>query len=243
MPPVPHLVAESLWLGIEVGAVVLALGWMLRPDPGSRPGATFRSRFAGRLAAMPPLVQGVGILALPGLLGALAMAVERVVPPGAGLARDFAAVAGELDPARNPRAILAAAVALSVGSRLLPRWRLAAQGNPLETRAGLDAAILAGASRTRARGLAALRRRRWIGAFLLATVLAATNLAPALLFTIWADVRTMGPGLLVLASGPEDARLQASLLALGLILANLAALGLARLAPAPPPEWDGEGVA
>ncbi len=242
-PPVPHLVAESIWLGIEAGAVVLALGWMLRPDAGSRLGATFRSRFAGRLAAMPPLVQGVGILALPGLLIALATAMEHAVPTGSGLARYVVAVAGELDAARNPRAILAAAVALSVGSRLLPRWRLVVQANPLETRTGLDAAILAGASRARARGLASLRPRQWISAFLLAALLAATNLAPALLFTTWADIRTIGPGLLVLADEPDDARLRSSLLAVGVILANLAALGLARLGPAPPPEWDGDRVA
>lgn len=242
-PPVAHLIVESAWLGIEVGAVVLALAWMLRPDPGSRLGASFRSRFAGRLAGMPPLVQGVGILALPGLLGTLATAAERAVPTRSGLAGFLAAVAVELDVARNPRAILAAAVALSVGSRLLPRWRLAAGANPLETRTGLDAALLVGATRARARGLAALRPYRWAGAFLLAALLAATNLAPALLAATWADIRTMAPGLLVLADGPGDARLRASLLALGLLLLNLAALGLARLAPAPPAEWDGDRIA
>ncbi len=242
-PPVPHLVAESAWLGIEVGAVVLALGWILRPEPGARLAATFRSRFVGRLAGIPPLVQGVGILALPGLLGALATAVERAVPTGSGLARILDSVARELDAARNPRALLAVAVALSIGSRLLPRWRLAAEANPLETRTGLDAAILAGASRTKARALAALRPYRWAGAFLLAALLGATNLAPALLFATWADVRTMAPGLLVLADGTGDARLRASLLALGLIGLNLAALRLARLAPAPPAEWDGDRIA
>ncbi|MHB1557064.1 MAG: hypothetical protein ACYC61_06260, partial [Isosphaeraceae bacterium] len=241
-PPMSRLVVESAWLGIEVGAIVLALGWMLRPDPGSRLGATFRSRFAARLAGMPPLVQGVGILALPGLLGALATALERTVPAGSSLSRFLDGVSGELDAARNPRAILTVAVALSVGSRLLPRWRLAAEMNPLETRTGLDAALLAGASRARARGLAALRPYRWASAFLLAALLAATNLTPALLFAIWADVRTMAPGLLVLADGAGDARLQASFLALGLIVLNLAALGLARLTPAPPPDWDGDRI-
>ena len=62
-PPVPQVIANSLMLGLEVGLGVLILAWLLRPDPGRRHTPTIGSRLVGRFALMPPLVQGVGLLA------------------------------------------------------------------------------------------------------------------------------------------------------------------------------------
>ena len=77
---------------------------------------------------MPPLVQGVGILALPGLLASLAAAAMQHLP---GLSTPLARVADlahELTLERNPWGILSAAVALSVGARLLQAF-LVRRGN------------------------------------------------------------------------------------------------------------------
>ncbi len=147
-PPVPQLVAHSCLLGLEVGAGVLLLAWVLRPDPGARLAPTIASRLVGRFALMPPLVQGVGILALPGLLASLAGAAMQHLP---GLSTPLARVADlahELTLERNPWGILSAAVALSVGARLLQAFRRAAEQQPDELRSGLEAALLAGPSRS-----------------------------------------------------------------------------------------------
>ena len=192
-PPVPQLLINSLVLGFEVGLVVLVLAWLLRPDPGARHASTFRSRLVGRVALMPPLAQGVGILALPGLVDITALLLTRI-PGLEGSAARMAHLSRELDFGRNPWPLLTAAVGLSVGSRLLQSWRRAAERRPDETRAGLDAALLAGCSQTRARFVAALGRGRWVGGSLLAALLAAVNLAPALLFSPWMDGRTIASG-------------------------------------------------
>jgi ABC-type Fe3+ transport system permease subunit len=236
-PPVPQVLAQTMLLSIEVGAGVLVLAWLLRPDPGVRHASTATARFVGRFALMPPLIQSAGVLAIPGLLDAAAfwlMSFSGLRTPAARVA----GVARELAVERNPWAILVAAVGLSVGARLLQNWRRTAERRPDETRPGLDAAILAGASPVRARAVAALRPGGWFGCFLLAFILAAINVAPALLFSPWMDGRPIAPAMLGLAKGPDPARVQAALLAFGVIAGNIAGLLTARLASAPPPEWD-----
>jgi hypothetical protein len=235
--PIPQVLMNSLLLGLEVALGVLAMAWLLRPDPGARLTSTFASRLVGRFALMPPLVQGVGFLALPRVV-ALAAASMRDNPGLAGPAARMADLARELDVGRNPWAILSVAVGLSVGLRLLQGWRRASERRPDETSAGLDAALLVGSSVSRARAVAALRPGRWIGGIFLAVALGAINVSPALLFTPWTDGRTVGPAMLILADGPDDVRLQAAALAFCAIAGNLAGLGAARFAPAPPPEWD-----
>jgi iron(III) transport system permease protein len=235
--PVPQLLANSILVGIEVGAGVFLLAWLLRPDPGVRHSPTFTTQFVGRFALMPPLIVGVGVLGLPGLLDAAAFRLAdftRLEAPAAWIS----VLARELAVERNPWAILGAAVGVSIGVRLLQSWRRAAERRAEETRSGLDAALLAGASPARARALAALRPSRWIGGFFLAFVLAAINLAPALLFTPWMNGRTIAPAMLILADGPDDVRHQAAALAFCLLVGNIAGLFAARLAPAPPPEWN-----
>jgi iron(III) transport system permease protein len=236
-PPVPDLLNQSLLLGLEVGLGVLIVAWLLRPDPGARLAPTFASRLVGRLALMPPLVQGVGLLAVPGLLAIAAISI-RDVPGMAAPAARMAALARELGSIRNAWAFLSAAVGVSVGLRLLQGWRRAAERRPDEARAGLDAARLVGSSIGRARAVAALQPGRWIGGTLLAVALAAVNLSPALLFTPWMDGRTAAPAILILAGGTDGEQLQAATLAVFVLAGNLAGLAAARFAPAPPPEWD-----
>lgn len=236
-PPVMQAVTHSLVLGLEVGLGVLIVSWMLRPDPGRRLTSTLGSRLVGRFALMPPMIQGVGWLAVLSL-GARAL---RSLEGQSGLTGPLArsgGLAAELDVARNPWPILSAVVGLSVGIRLLQSWRRTAEFRPDESRSSLDAALVAGASRRRARALAAVLPGRCIGELALPAAMAAVNLAPALLFTPWTDGRTAAPAMLILADGPPNARLQAAALAVFLIAGSLAGLFAARLAPAPPPEWD-----
>ncbi len=127
---------------------------------------------------MPPLAQGVGILALPGLVDITALLLKRL-PGLEGTVARLADLSRELAVGRNPWPILTAAVGVSVGARLLQSWRCVAERRPDETRTGIDAALLAGCSQTRARFVAALGRGRRVGEFLLAASLAAVNLAPA----------------------------------------------------------------
>jgi hypothetical protein len=186
---------------------------------------------------MPPLVQGVGVLATL-VVGGQVLRALKALPGMTGPAARIAELAPELAVARNPWPILTVAVGLSVGTRLLQSWRRAAERRPDEWRSGLDAALLAGSTLGRARGVAALRPARWIGALGLAAALATVNLVPALLFSPWMDGRIVGPAMLVLADCRADTRLQATALAVLMIAGNLVGLCAARLAPAPPPEWD-----
>jgi ABC-type Fe3+ transport system permease subunit len=238
-PPVPQLMVNSLVLGLEVGLAVLILAWLLRPDPGARLAPTFSSRLVGRFALMPPLIQGVGLLTVP-FLTTLAAASLTDLPGLTGPLAGLAGLARELSLERNPWAFLTVAVGLSVGSGLLHNARRASERQSDETRSGLDAALLAGASVTGARAVAARWPRRWIGGFLLAAVLAAVNLTPALLFTPWMDGRSVAPALVELVNGRDDSRLQAAALAFCVLAGNLAGLCTARLAPVRPPEWDAD---
>lgn len=238
-PPVPQIVMNSLTLGLEVGVGVLSLAWMLRPDPGTRLAPTLASRLVGRFALMPPMVQGVGLLATVSLGSHVLGSLKGLSGPPGPLAR-IGELAPELAVGRNPWPILSLAVGLSVASRLLTGWRRAAESRPEEARSGLEAALLAGSTFGRARSAAARWPGRTIGGLLLAVSLSAVNLTPALFFTPWADGRTAAPAILILADGQDDARVQAGALALFLIAGHLAGLCAARLAPAPPPEWDGD---
>ena len=162
---------------------------------------------------MPPLIQGVGVLALPGLLDVAASWLKDF-PGLAAPATRIAGLARELAVDRNPWAMLIAAVGLSVGARLLQSWRRAAERRPDENASG---------PRCRPAGRLFDWRRRgpWprsdpgdgSALFSWPPSLAAVNLAPALLFTPWMDGRTITPAMLILADGREEARLQAAVLA------------------------------
>jgi hypothetical protein len=179
-------------------------------------------------------MQGVGILALPELAG-LAAGSLREVPGCASWAAALGRLAIELRPDWAPWPLLVCAVGLSVGLRLWRAWEGSIESPAGEIRSGFEAALLAGASRSRARAAGRPRRLTlWIGRFVLAASLAATNLTPALLFTPWSDGQTVAPAILALVDGPDDARFQAAALALLAIAGLLIALPVARLTSAWP---------
>jgi ABC-type Fe3+ transport system permease subunit len=235
-PPVPRLLANSLILGLEVAFATLAIAWLVGPrlvPAASRRLSGGMTRWA---ALVPPLVVGVGLLALPwlaGLAAAYLIDFERWRPLGNALG----AIARELDPFDNPWLMLPCCVALA----LLPRWlgslHGGAQADParVASTSAIDAALLAGASRAWAVRLSKpLPSGRWLGRFFLAFSLAATNLTPALLFEPWADGRTIAPAVVIMATGAADARSLAAVLALCAIAMNLLALAIARVASAGP---------
>jgi iron(III) transport system permease protein len=238
VPPMPRIALNSLVLGLEAAAGILAVAWLVQPAAGLRWARRTGSGLIGSLAALPPLMQGVGILALPWLAGLAADSLPAVPGCAAGAAA-LGHLAIELHPDRDPWPLLVLAVGLAVGLRLVRAWQAAAGPNPRQVHAEFQAARLASGSLSRARAAGRpWRPARWIGRFSLAACLAATSLTPALLFAPGSDARTAAPAILALADGPEDARLQASALALGAIAVPLGALALARLASAWP--RDGE---
>jgi hypothetical protein len=233
-PPLPQIALNSLVLGLEAAAGILAVAWLVQPAAGLRWARSTGSGLIGSLAAVPPLMQGVGILALPWLAGLAADTLQEVPGCAAG-AKALGHLAIQLHPDRDPWPWLVSAVGLAVGLRLVRAWQAAAGPDPRQVRAEFEAALLASGSRSRAKAAGRpWRPARWIGRFGLAASLAATSLTPALLWATGTDARTAAPALLALADGPEDARLQAGALALGVLAVQLAALATARLASAWP---------
>ena len=235
-PPVPQLVANSSSLGLLVAAGILIVDWLVRPGMPGHSSRTTGSRLVRPIAMMPPLLQGVGILALPWLTG-LAASSLRPIPGYESLAARLANLSVELSPDRNPWSLLIGAVGLTVGIRLLQSWQRAAESESFAMRSGLEAARLAGISAARAQLVAVWRPGRWFGRFLLVAGFSATSLTPALFFTPWIDGLTIAPGILFLADGPDEARRQAAVLGLLVLAINLAALIAARLTSA----WPHEG--
>ena len=223
--PIDRIVISSILLGLAVGAGIVALAWLMRPDPGTRIAPSVVFRVGGLLASMSPMVHGVGILAV------------------IGLAHGVSRAGGIVSTAAAPDAssLLIVAVGLSVATRLLPGWSRQAEDQPFEARSGLDAALIVGSSARGGRKIAAFHPGRWAASLILAVALAATNLVPALFFTPWMDERTAAPAMIVLAAGPQESRLQAAALACFVIAMHIVGLCAARLAPSPPPEWDADG--
>jgi hypothetical protein len=219
-------------LGLEVAAGILVLAWLAQADGPSGSSPFIRSRNVANIAVVPPLLQGIGILAVP-WLGVLGSEWLSGVPGREGLAAQAGSLAAQLVPGRNPWILLAYSTGLAVGLPVLAACWGTCQPARAEILSGVDAAILAGARRARARRLATPQKaRRDSGRFVLVAGLAATNLTPALLFTPWMDGRTLAPAIVIWASGPDDARLAAAGLALVAVAVNLAALGAARLSSA-----------
>ncbi len=197
--------------GLAVGLDLLALWALGRRGPG---------RVARALAVVPPLALGVGALAIPWLIEAVAGAA------GDGPGRPLRALALELAPGRAPGFLLILALAAS----RLPMLALAADLARSRSRPVLEEAAMAlGLSPRRARRAG---DPRWLGivpgrSALLALILAATNLAPALLLTPTPERRTPAPAALglVLRSGATDPR--AARLLAALFSANLVGLTLA----------------
>jgi ABC-type Fe3+ transport system permease subunit len=239
-PPVPGILINSLILGLEVAGATIALTWLVGRGWWARRSRGLGARLARRIPFVPPLVQGVGFLALPWLAG-LASAFLVDLDRWRTLAVALDQIAIELGPFRNPWMVMSFCVSLSLAPHFLSSWRRDARRDPSRfcSDSAFDAALLAGASRARAGRLSRpLPRARWLAGCFLAWSIAATNLSPALLFEPWIDGRTIAPAVLQLAAGPADARSQAAVLALCASAINLAALAMARMSSALPRTLD-----
>jgi len=240
-PPVPQLAANSLVFGIEVACGIMVLAWIVRPDQGIRCSRTNWLRFIRPIAHPPPLILAVGVLALPWLAGLASRFLLDTGRPAPALVLEN--LAGALDPYRNSWIVMIGCVGLALAPRLFLSWRGVSGLGPSPAHFGSagEAALVAGASRARARWLSApWRHGRWFGRFVLVWALAATNLTPALLFAPWTDGRTVAPGVVVLAGGAGEAPSQAAALALLAVAVNIGALLLARLTSALPRSHDFE---
>ena len=227
-PIAARLVANSLILGLVVSSVIVLAAWLVGPDAR---GATswWRGRLMRPIFVMPPLVQGVGVLAIPWLA---ALASTFLIDQGrlGSLAHALESFAAALDPLHSPWMISSCAIGLVLLPRFLWCWRTEPRTDSASPYAGssFDAATIAGAARTRAIALANYGRgRRLLGRFLLVWVLATTNLTPALLFEPWMGGQSVAPTVVLLATGPGAIPAQAAALALCAIAANLVALAIA----------------
>jgi len=227
-PPVRRLLVDSALVGLEFSGAILALFALAKM--GRRvPGGLARSdanRRPSPIIFAPPLIVGVGVLAIP----RLAEAAAGWLPHGklgSGLAGSLAILAGSLAPNGTASLFLPLSMAWALGPWLLVSWHLAQPGSHARA-AAMDAARLAGASRFRALWLGAPSVVAiWIGRLALAWSLAATNLTPALLASPGTDGPTVAPGVVFLADGPPEARGLAADLALGILVLDVAALTVA----------------
>jgi ABC-type Fe3+ transport system permease subunit len=238
-PPVPRLAANSVIFGLEAACVIMALAWIVRPEDGNRPWRTSWWRVLRPMAKLPPLVLGAGVLALPWLAELAARSIDGAGHRSPGLA--LSKISAALDPSLHPWILMGFAIVLALAPRCFASWRDTALLEParMRCRSATEAALLTGVSRARARGFGALwLPGRWSGRFVLVWALAATNLAPALFFAPWTDWKTVAPAVIVLARGDGDARAQAAVLALGVLVVNVGALGVARLTKSLPGSVD-----
>jgi hypothetical protein len=219
---------------------LLAIAWLAGRGSRSRAARAPLASFVRAIALAPPLVQSIGLLALPWLAG-LAAAFLLDLPGWRPLANVLGAIAAGFDPVQNSWLMLSCGVGLALLTRFLWCWPGGARNDSPGAAASSarDAALLAGGSRWQGVRLSEPSPRgRWLGRFLLAWAFAATNVAPALLFEPWSDGQTVGPASLALAAGPPEARSRAAALALGAIAVNLAALAIARATSALPRRVD-----
>ena len=220
-PVVVDLAARSALLGVCVLVLAAVFRRVVRGLQTAAKGASAdRFETFARLGAASPMLVGVVVLAVPGLVAMIADAVGGRSP----MLNDLANWLG------GERASLVL-LSLAVWLALTPRW-LAARDDPTTPSttaegARFDAALLAGAGRGRARRLAlgASWPTRLRSAALLA-IPAATNIAPAVLFARSAHDSTIGPALLFLHEQPGDGLATASALAVVVFALNAAA-GLA----------------
>jgi ABC-type Fe3+ transport system permease subunit len=240
-PIVRRLATNSAVVGLEVAGAVVLLFWLIgsrRRGRGQTP-STDRDRAFSPIVFAPPLIVGVGVLAIPWVVEAT-LGWLPASGPGSGLAHALASSAGWLTLSENPSLFLKVSVAWVLGPMLFFCWR-PGQGSSYRRSPAIDAARLAGASRLGALwlgapGLVVI----WLGRFALAWSLAAANLTPALLASPGTDGPTVAPGLLILAAGNPHARSVAASLALLILALYVAALTVARASGALPRSGDCE---
>jgi ABC-type Fe3+ transport system permease subunit len=221
----PGLLANSLSLGLPVAGLCWLLGWWVP----RREVLPLARRCWGRMAqlaqSVPPLVMGVGVLALAHVADLSA----RMFQTGLGWtvpAHGLEMVARLLDPYGSPSILLFLGVCLAY----LP-LKSGARGGALEPSVGaarrVEQALVAGAHGNRARRLGLregsaqmLRRILW-------STLAAASVSPAILLCPTIDRGPVGPGVVILANRSEEARSEAAALALAAIAASWISLACA----------------
>lgn len=168
--------------------------------------------------AIPPLALGVGALALP--------SVSRMLVDWLGARSTMGHALGPLvaliDPDRSPWV----ALILTLAVCNLPLLARSAVDRQRAFRPVLlEAALTLGASPARARRLSGRSAGPSLAALVLTFRLAATNVAPALVLCPTADVRTLGPAVIILADEPGGGFNRAAgmaLLGIGLTTAAIA---------------------
>jgi ABC-type Fe3+ transport system permease subunit len=228
-----RLAANSIMLGVSAVAIDLVLARLMMGENGRR------RRPARALAlwaeTVPPLIVGVGALMVPVVLQFGADAL-RAAGSREAVAKGLQAMADGLDPFRTPGVLLVLGVA-AVRLPLVVRAVEASHG--ASRRAMIEAAIVLGATPSRARRLASggpLGASR--GALALSAALAATSLAPSLVLATTSESRPVAPGVLILADEPGEGRRRAAALASCALAANVAAFAMAaRSRPGPIGDW------
>jgi ABC-type Fe3+ transport system permease subunit len=211
-PDLARLWRNSLFLALVATAAAAGLVAILAR--AERPG---RRRVWGPslpilvLERTPPLILGVALALLPGMLE---LAANRLGIPA------LRRLAAAIDPVRWPGLLL---VAATVSARV-PTLARAADRADLRARPALaDAALVLGASRRRSTRLAG-GRGPGRGVLLLNFTLAATSAASALVLAPTIRTRPVGPGIIILADDPP----RAAALALGAVSLNSLGLVAAR---------------
>ena len=97
-PVTARLLANSLVLGLVVSSAIMLAAWLVGPDARGA-SSWWRARLARPMVIMPPLVQGVGVLAIP-WLAALASTFLIDLGRWGLLARALGSFAAGLDPRR-----------------------------------------------------------------------------------------------------------------------------------------------
>ncbi len=226
-----RLVFHSAMLGLGVAAVLSILAGWLPHDPARRLRRAWRSMLVMLAMGLPPLVLGVGVLALSRMaaLGARLPVAGLDWPRAATVLESAARV---LDRPCVPGFSLLLGVCLAyVPLSLLKRTAQPDSESAAARR--VDQAIFSGASRARGRRLG----HRGTSSFPARTIvlwatLAATSITPAIVLTPIGETTPIGPAIVSLSDEPDDSRSRAAALALAAITVNLAALAWA---------WSGRG--
>jgi hypothetical protein len=224
-PSVRRAAINSASIGLEVAVATMLLFGLYRFSRHTRDAAA-RSGGAGRLPSpallVPPLIVGVGVLAIPRVAEAAAWLLAASAPRSE-LAYSLRRTAAWIGQRGDSSVFLIVSLVAVLGPIVLPCWRTARR--PQAARAAIDAARMLGAPRWRAVWLGAPSVVLvWCGRFVLVWSLAATNLTPALLASAGADGPTMAPTFVMLADGTSGDQSIAAALALGILVIDVTAL-------------------
>lgn len=224
--PVPRLLGHSALLGLGVTLIVYLVA--LRPTSQARgvPGRRCRDTLAVFGMLVPPLVAGVGILAL----GRAALLCSRFFSASlewsrAGLWMHRLSLV--LDPMFLPGALVFVGACLAY----LPRWfsaRLMPLGRDDVSGRRADQIRIARGGHPFAFGSVWHDMRGIpLATMVLWGTLAATAITPAIILGPLLESRPVGAGIVILANQPDDSRAQAAALALLMIAIDMLVLGWA----------------